>query len=178
MVCETAQRLDATARAAVAKSITDAVHDVIGSDLNLISVVLHELQQDQIWPAGQPSPDVLILCYIRAGRPVHASRAFRIDRRNRCAGYQRGQTDAMPCDDREFPRSFGDGWREIERVGCDAVPVGLELHEGVHSPVTCREDAIAGNDRREDVGPGLEKVELRRIREPRHCSPDVSRRVI
>ncbi len=70
MVCETAQRLDATIREAVAKSITEAVHDVIGSDLNLISVVLHELGQDQIWLAGQPSLDVLILCYIRAGRPV------------------------------------------------------------------------------------------------------------
>ena len=70
MVCETAQRLDATIREAVAKSITEAVHDVIGSDLNLISVVLHELGQDQIWLAGQPSQDVLILCYIRAGRPA------------------------------------------------------------------------------------------------------------
>ena len=71
MVCETAEHLDPAARAVVAKSITAAVHDVIGSDLNLISVVLHELQQDQIWLAGEPSPDVLILCYIRAGRPVH-----------------------------------------------------------------------------------------------------------
>ena len=70
MVCETAQRLDALQRAAVAKSITESVHDVIGPDLNLISVVLHELGQDQIWLAGQPSQDVLILCYIRAGRPV------------------------------------------------------------------------------------------------------------
>lgn len=70
MVCETAQRLDTHKRAAVAKSITDAVHEVIGSDLDLISVVLHELGQDQIWLAGQPSQDVLILCYIRAGRPM------------------------------------------------------------------------------------------------------------
>jgi phenylpyruvate tautomerase PptA (4-oxalocrotonate tautomerase family) len=70
MVCETAQRLDATKRFAVAKSITESVHSVIGSDLNLISVVLHELEQDQIWLAGRPSQDVLILCYIRAGRPV------------------------------------------------------------------------------------------------------------
>ena len=70
MVCETAQRLDTKQRAAIAKSITDAVHDVIGSDLNLISVVLHELGQDQIWLAGKPSQDVLILCYIRGGRPM------------------------------------------------------------------------------------------------------------
>jgi phenylpyruvate tautomerase PptA (4-oxalocrotonate tautomerase family) len=71
MVCETAQLLDSAARAVVAKSITAAVHEVIGSDLNLISVVLHEPQQDQIWLVGEPSPDVLILCYIRVGRPVH-----------------------------------------------------------------------------------------------------------
>ena len=70
MVCETAQRLNAHQRAAVAKSITKCVHEVIGSDLDLISVVLHELGQDQIWLAGEPSQDVLILCYIRAGRPV------------------------------------------------------------------------------------------------------------
>ena len=70
IVCETAQRLDAHQRAAVAKSITESVHEVIVSDLDLISVVLHELGQDQIWLAGEPSQDVLILCYIRAGRPV------------------------------------------------------------------------------------------------------------
>jgi phenylpyruvate tautomerase PptA (4-oxalocrotonate tautomerase family) len=70
MVCETAQRLEAPQRAAVAKSITESVHQVIGSDLNLISVVLHELREDQIWLAGAPSQDVLILCYIRAGRPA------------------------------------------------------------------------------------------------------------
>jgi phenylpyruvate tautomerase PptA (4-oxalocrotonate tautomerase family) len=70
MVCETAQRLNPDKRKAVAESITNAVHDVIGSDLNLISVVLHELGQDQIWLAGEPSHDVLILCYIRAGRPM------------------------------------------------------------------------------------------------------------
>ncbi|SDN28024.1 tautomerase family protein [Afipia sp. GAS231] len=70
MVCETAQRLDKPKRAALAKSITQSVHEVIGSDLDLISVVFHELEQDQIWLAGQPSQDALILCYIRAGRPV------------------------------------------------------------------------------------------------------------
>jgi phenylpyruvate tautomerase PptA (4-oxalocrotonate tautomerase family) len=70
MVCETAQHLDTQQRAAVAKSITDSVHAVIGSDLKLISVVLHEVKQDQIWLAGEPSHDVLILCYIRAGRPM------------------------------------------------------------------------------------------------------------
>jgi phenylpyruvate tautomerase PptA (4-oxalocrotonate tautomerase family) len=70
IVCETAQRLQADQRAAVAKAITKSAHDVIGSDLNLISVVLHELGQDQIWLAGEPSHDVLILCYIRAGRPA------------------------------------------------------------------------------------------------------------
>jgi phenylpyruvate tautomerase PptA (4-oxalocrotonate tautomerase family) len=67
MFCETAQRLDNPKRTALAKSITQAVHEVIGSDLNLISVVFHELEQDQIWLAGQTSQDALILCYIRGG---------------------------------------------------------------------------------------------------------------
>jgi phenylpyruvate tautomerase PptA (4-oxalocrotonate tautomerase family) len=70
MICETAQRLESATRKTLAKSITESVHDVIGSDLNLISVVFHEVGQDQIWLAGQPSQDVLILCYIRAGRPM------------------------------------------------------------------------------------------------------------
>jgi phenylpyruvate tautomerase PptA (4-oxalocrotonate tautomerase family) len=70
MICESAQRLDSDTRRSVAESITESVHDVIGSDLNLISVVLHELGPDQIWLAGKPSQDVLILCYIRSGRPV------------------------------------------------------------------------------------------------------------
>jgi len=70
MIRETAQRLESTTRKTIAKSITESVHDVIGSDLNLISVVFHELGQDQIWLAGEPSQDVLILCYIRAGRPM------------------------------------------------------------------------------------------------------------
>jgi phenylpyruvate tautomerase PptA (4-oxalocrotonate tautomerase family) len=33
MVCETVQRLDALQRAAIAKSITEFVHDVIGSEI-------------------------------------------------------------------------------------------------------------------------------------------------
>src|SRR6478672_4882051 len=48
MICETAQRLESAIRKDLAKSITESVHDVIGSDLDLISVVFHELEQDQI----------------------------------------------------------------------------------------------------------------------------------
>ena len=69
IVCEFAAALDSDTRQKVARSITSAVHDVIGSDLNLISVVLRQPDADQIWLAGEPSDDALILCYIRAGRP-------------------------------------------------------------------------------------------------------------
>ena len=69
MVCEFARPLDATTRQKVAKSITSAVHEVIGSAPDLISVVLRQPDPDQIWLAGEPSGDALILCYIRAGRP-------------------------------------------------------------------------------------------------------------
>lgn len=68
MLCEYAQPLDAATRRAVAAGITGAVHEVIGSDLELISVVLRQPDPDQIWTANRPSGDALILCYIRAGR--------------------------------------------------------------------------------------------------------------
>jgi phenylpyruvate tautomerase PptA (4-oxalocrotonate tautomerase family) len=45
------------------------VHDVIGSEPELISVILRQPDPDQIWTAGRPSSDALIFCYIRAGRP-------------------------------------------------------------------------------------------------------------
>ena len=48
MICETAQRLESATRKALAKSITESVHDVIGSDLDLISVVFHELEQTDL----------------------------------------------------------------------------------------------------------------------------------
>ncbi len=70
MVCEYAKPLDAATRRAVATRITNAVHEVIGSDLELISVVLRQPEPDQIWTANRPSEDALILCYIRAGRPA------------------------------------------------------------------------------------------------------------
>ncbi len=69
MVCECAKPLDPSTRERVAGAITSAVHDVIGSDLELISVVLRQPDPNQIWTAGRPSSDALILCYIRAGRP-------------------------------------------------------------------------------------------------------------
>lgn len=70
MMCDYAGPLDATTRRAVATGITAAVHDVIGSDLELISVVLRQPDPDQIWTANHPSEDALIICYIRAGRPA------------------------------------------------------------------------------------------------------------
>jgi phenylpyruvate tautomerase PptA (4-oxalocrotonate tautomerase family) len=69
LVCECAKLLDPSTRESVAGAITSAVHDVIGSDLELISVILRQPDPDQIWTAGRPSGDALILCYIRAGRP-------------------------------------------------------------------------------------------------------------
>lgn len=68
-VCEFAGPLDTATRKEVATSITDMVHDVIGSEPELISVILRQPDPDQIWTAGRPSSDALIFCYIRAGRP-------------------------------------------------------------------------------------------------------------
>ena len=60
MVCEYAKPLGAAVRQAVATAITNAVHVVIGSDLELISVVLRQPDPDQIWTANRPSEDALI----------------------------------------------------------------------------------------------------------------------
>lgn len=70
MVCEFAGPLDPSTREQVARSITSVVHDVIGSELELISVILRQPEPDQIWTAGKLSDDALIFCYIRAGRPA------------------------------------------------------------------------------------------------------------
>ena len=70
MVCEFARPLDAARREGVARSITSVVQDVIGSEPELISVILRQPEPDQIWTAGKPSGDALIFCYIRAGRPA------------------------------------------------------------------------------------------------------------
>ena len=70
MVCECSTPLDSPTRERAAGLITAAVHDVIGSELDLISVVLRQPDRDQIWLAGRQSDDALILCYIRAGRPA------------------------------------------------------------------------------------------------------------
>lgn len=80
LVCECAKLLDPSTRESVAGAITSAVHDVIGSDLELISVILRQPDPDQIWTAGRPSSDALILCYIRAGRPeaLKAELALRV----------------------------------------------------------------------------------------------------
>lgn len=69
MVCEFTKALDPAIREKVAHALTTAVHAVIGSELELISVVLRQPDPDQLWTAGKPSNDALIFCYIRAGRP-------------------------------------------------------------------------------------------------------------
>jgi phenylpyruvate tautomerase PptA (4-oxalocrotonate tautomerase family) len=68
MICEYADPLDAATRERVAKSITRATHDVIGSPLDLINVVLRQPDRNQIWLAGEPSDVAIILFFIRAGR--------------------------------------------------------------------------------------------------------------
>ena len=68
MICGYADPLDAATRERVAKSITHATHDVIGSPLDLINVVLRQPDRNQIWLAGEQSDVAIILCFIRAGR--------------------------------------------------------------------------------------------------------------
>lgn len=82
MVCEYSEPLDPAVREKVAGSITATVHDVIGSELELISLVLRQPEPDQVWTAGKPSKDALIFCYVRAGRPeaLKTELALRVSR--------------------------------------------------------------------------------------------------
>ena len=71
ITCEYATTLDTATRKQLAESLTGIVNDVIASPLELISIVLRQPDKDQMWVAAKPSEEVLIFCYIRAGRPVH-----------------------------------------------------------------------------------------------------------
>jgi phenylpyruvate tautomerase PptA (4-oxalocrotonate tautomerase family) len=134
MVCETAQRLDALQRAAVAKSITESVHDVIGSDLNLISVVLHELGQDQICRtaiAGRSDP------LLHSRRPpcraedrVGAPRLCRVAQSDgNAGGRDRGRRDrGSGCTDSQ-------GWQASPRAAPRHFKRGCLIHGTLYEKI-------------------------------------------
>lgn len=129
MVCEFARPLDATTRKEVATSITDVVHEVIGSEPELISVILRQPDPDQIWTAGQPSGDALIFCYIRAGRPpaLKTELALRVSR----AWHEAVGTDEASVEVAVF-----------EAPAAQTARGGRRLPEPPHSPGTQMADAV------------------------------------
>lgn len=71
-ICETRAGLGAPLKAQLARKITDIVNDVIKSELDLISVVLHELAEGSTFRAGEPTREAIIFGHIRKGRSKEA----------------------------------------------------------------------------------------------------------
>jgi len=67
---ETREGLSAEVKQKVAAEITRLTHTIIESDLDLISVLFHDLPADSAYRAGKPAREVIILGYIRKGRKV------------------------------------------------------------------------------------------------------------
>lgn len=71
-ICETKTGLSSALKATLARRLTDLVNDVIKSDLDLISVVFHDLPADSTYRAGDATHEVLVFGHIRRGRSAEA----------------------------------------------------------------------------------------------------------
>lgn len=129
MVCEFARPLDAATRKKVAVSITAVVHEVIGSELELLSVILRQPDPDQIWTAGKPSEDALIFCYIRAGRPaaMKTELALRVSR----AWHEAVGTDEASIEVAVFETPAAQTARGGRRLPEPPYSVGREMAEAL-----------------------------------------------
>jgi len=67
-ICETRSGLDIATKAALAREITSAVNEIIKSDLDLISVIFHDLAGESTYRAGEPTNETVIFGHIRKGR--------------------------------------------------------------------------------------------------------------
>ena len=68
--------LDASLKARLATEITDVVREVIRSPMDLISVVFHDLPEQNTYRSGDATGEALIFCHIRAGRSDEAIRTL------------------------------------------------------------------------------------------------------
>ena len=59
--------LNASLKARLATEITDVVREVIRSPMDLISVVFHDLPEQNTYRSGDATGETLIFCHIRAG---------------------------------------------------------------------------------------------------------------
>jgi phenylpyruvate tautomerase PptA (4-oxalocrotonate tautomerase family) len=69
-VVESQIGLTAETKAKLASEITRLTHDIIESELDLISVMFHDLPPDSTYRAGQPTKEAVLLGYIRKGRKL------------------------------------------------------------------------------------------------------------
>jgi len=69
-VVESHVGLSAEIKARLAGEITRLVHDIIESELDLISVMFHDLPPDSIYRAGKSTKEAILLGYIRKGRKL------------------------------------------------------------------------------------------------------------
>ncbi|WP_296445956.1 tautomerase family protein [Rhodoferax sp. UBA5149] len=59
-------------KAEIAKEMTAAVHEIILSPNDLISVIFHDLPAYNTYRSGEPTTETLIFCHIRLGRTDQA----------------------------------------------------------------------------------------------------------
>ena len=71
-ICESKTGLTSSLKAALATAITTAVNDIIKSDLDLISVIFHDLPAESTYRAGKLTNEAVIFGHIRKGRSEEA----------------------------------------------------------------------------------------------------------
>ena len=71
-VCEVRVGLGASTKAELARRLTEFVNEVILSDLDLISVIFHDLPADNTFRAGVATHEAVIFGHIRKGRSTEA----------------------------------------------------------------------------------------------------------
>ena len=71
-VCEVRVGLDAATKAELARRMTEVVNEAILSDLDLISVIFHDLPPDSTFRGGVATHEAVIFGHIRKGRSPDA----------------------------------------------------------------------------------------------------------
>jgi phenylpyruvate tautomerase PptA (4-oxalocrotonate tautomerase family) len=67
-ICEIRSGLKPAIKAQLAREITDVVNEIIKSPFDLISVIFHDLREEDTYRSGKYTTDTLILGHIRKGR--------------------------------------------------------------------------------------------------------------
>lgn len=71
-ICEVRAGIDPATKAELARRLTEVVNEVIRSELDLISVIFHDLPADSTYRAGLATHEAVIFGHIRKGRSAEA----------------------------------------------------------------------------------------------------------